>query len=587
MTQLETIVAERSILHRIVIVLLLLLAFQLRLDAVGDGPLRWDEAYSVWSANMDLRTITERTASDVHPPIYYWFFYFWVRLTGISEFAIRSQAILCGLLTVAVVYSLTLRLSQCRRAAALALGLMVLSPFHIEWSQDARMYAFVTLFVALTLYAYWRCWHRLLIIAGIGAALSHYFGAFVVAIIVLHRLLHWRSQHQNRRQFLSAVAIIGAVCLLWMAFAIGLVRRDSSHATFQPVFTYQFMATLFAVGRDTFIDEYLPIVLPTTAVFFFGLLMAWRDNRRSATALIALGCLLPPAAISALALPFFPIHVNFLSARYFIVFAPFVYAGYGISLSALLQWQRLRVFGPAACIALLFLNARLTAERRADRYFRDDYRTMMQAIAALAKPDERIFFTSGGRKPLVYYHLERARYESIKDRLAEPLTVTGIPDNGDDVPAMMQWVFSGFPRFWLIEIEAHQDDPPGARLDWINAHYHRIYHIPVNGHNGISLYSLDPTDPPPQSSAFIPPVVYEARPGDFVRIGVPAGARADLVHSGQVIDTRVAETWMLHQFDIYAFYFNGLYELRVADKRYPFMITHSRDFPQGVAETGQ
>ena len=232
-----------------------------------------------------------------------------------------------------------------------------------------------------------------------------------------------------------------------------------------------------------------------------------------------------------------------------------------------------------ALVALLLLNADLIAERRDALYFRDEYSSMMQAVTALAQPDERIFFTSGGRKPLVYYYLERAGYESERDALAEPLTVTGIPNYGDDVPAMMQWVFSGFPRFWLIEIEAHKDYPPGARLDWINAHYHRIYHIPVNRQNGISLYSIDPTDPPPQGSAFIPPVMTEARPGDFVRIGVPAGTRVDLVHSGQVVDSQQADTWMLHQFEIYPYYFNGDYELRVEGKSYPFVITHSQDFP--------
>lgn len=254
-------IERRDFIHKIFIIFIVLLAFYLRLDALGDGELRWDEAYSVWSTNMDLRTITERTAADVHPPLHYWFFYLWVRLTGISGFAIRAQAAFSSLMALAVVYSLTLRLSQCRRAATLALFMMALSPFHIEWSQDARMYAFVTLFAALALYAYWRGWQRLLVFAGIGAALSHYFGAFVIAIIILHRLLHWRTQRQDRRQFLTAIAVIGAACLLWLAFALPLIRRDASHATFQPVFTYKFMATLFAVDRDTYIDEHLPIDL--------------------------------------------------------------------------------------------------------------------------------------------------------------------------------------------------------------------------------------------------------------------------------------------------------------------------------------
>ena len=145
---------------------------------------------------------------------------------------------------------------------------------------------------------------------------------------------------------------------------------------------------------------------------------------------------------------------------------------------------------------------------------------------------------------------------------------------------MMEWVFAGIPRFWLIEIEAHLDEPLDARTDWIKERYHgRVYDIPV-GWNGISFYSLDENDAmDPIIETIIPPVVTEARPADQVRIGVPASMRVDLVHSGQTVDTHIADTWMLHQFDIYSFYFNGLYELRVADESYSFAITHSQDFP--------
>ena len=563
----------------IVLVLILLLAFYLRLDDLGNWPVRWDEAYSVWSANMDLRTLTGHTAADVHPPLHYWFFWFWVRLTGISEFAIRAQAVFFGLMTVAAVFSLTLRLGQSRSASALALLLIATSPFHIEWSHDARMYAFVTLFAKLALYAYWRGRPRLLVIAGIGAALSHYFGAFVVAIIALHRLLHWKAQARQRRQFLGAMALIGGVCLLWLAFAFDLIRRDPSRAVFRPVFTFQLMATLFTVGREVHIDQYLPLVLALATVFFLGLFMAWRHNLRSATILIALGCLLPPAGIALTALPFIPVHVHFLSARYFVIFAPLVFAGLGIGLAQMLQRRRLQVVGIAACMALLITNAGLIAERRASLYYRDDHYSMMRAVAALAQPDEQIFYISGGRKPLVYYYLDRAGYKAKKDALAQPLTVSRVPDHGDDVPAMMQGLFSGLARFWLIVIEPDKNHPPGARLEWIDAHFHRIYHIPVNWQNSISLYSLDPSDRPPQGNAVIPPVISEARPGDVVRIGAPAGTQVDLIHSGQVVDSRYADTWMLHQFDIYSFYFNGLYYLRVGDEIYPFEITHSQDFP--------
>ena len=572
---------RRYYIDIIFILLILLLAFYLRIDDVGEKTVRFDEAFSVWLSNMAPANFTERTARDVHPPLYYWLFAIWTRLTGTSEFAIRAIAVLFSAITAAAVYCLARRLSKSRLAATLALLLIALSPFHIHWSQDARMYAQATMFAALALYACWRQRQGLLIIAGIGVTLTHYFGAIILLVIILHRLLHWRELRRGRREFLIALAVIAAVCLLWFAYAYGLIRQDAGYARFQPIFTFQLMATLFAVNQSIDIDSQLPATLLISACFFAGILLAWRAGKRRAASLILLACLLPPAVISAVALPFFPFHVNWLSERYFVIFAPIVYAGWGIGLHAMLNRRRLRVIGIAAAIGLIILSARLTAQLRDARYYQDDYRSMMAAVAALTSADEKVFVISGGYALQVFYYLDQAGYDAPKDENARYIHITGVPSGYvEDLSAMMEDVFFGATRFWLIEIEAAGDQPPGARLQWIADRYHRIFRIPV-GHNGISLYSIDPTDEIPESAAFIPPVIREARPGDQIRIGVPAGVRVDLVHSGQVIDTKTADTWMLHQFDIHPYYFNGVYELQAADERHRFVITHSRDFPGG------
>lgn len=139
--QLAQIVKENRITQLIIAIVVLLLAFGLRIDNLGEMPVRFDEAFSVWFSNMDLANFTERTASDIHPPLYYWFFHLWTRLAGTSGFAIRAKAVFFSLITAATVYVFAHRMSQNRLAASLTLLLITLSPYHIQWSQDARMYA--------------------------------------------------------------------------------------------------------------------------------------------------------------------------------------------------------------------------------------------------------------------------------------------------------------------------------------------------------------------------------------------------------------------------------------------------------------
>ncbi len=571
--------AELSLLpfnsRLIILTPILLGAFYLRLHDLGNWPVRWDEAFSVWGAQMGLVEGTNFTAGDVHPPLHPWLLHVWVRLAGISEFAIRAMSVFPALITISLVYSLTLRLSRQDLAALFALLLITVSPYHIQWSQDGRMYALATMFASLAIYAYLQSGRNLFAFSAIGAVLSHYFGAIVIGTVVLYDVIVRREM--RRRQWYIAFAIVVAVCLAWGMFTVGLMRKDPSSASFDPRAAFVIMANVFAVNSTTHAGAYTPHVFLIIAIFFLGVFLTWRDNPVQAT-FIVFGCVLPPIAISLLGLPFVPVHVNALQERYFSLFAPFAFAGFGIGLASMLKRRWLRAPGAIVCAGLLAFQGSLALERADRRYFKDDYRSMMAAVTALTTSDDIVFFASGGRKPVVYYHLDRAGYDVQKSGRAEPRNVIGIPRTADNVDAMMRQVFAGINRFWLIEIEAHLDEPLNARTNWIDRHYHRIYHIPV-AWNGISLYSKDENDTVAEITAFIPPVVTEARPADQVRIGVPAGTKVDLVHSGQVVDTHVADTWMLHQFDIYAFYFNGVYELRVGDTRYPFLITHSQDYP--------
>ncbi len=547
------------------------------MDALGEFPVRWDEAFSVWEAQMDLALLTEFTASDVHPPLYFWLLHLWLKVAGLSEFAIRALSALPSLVSIAAVYAIAHRLCHHRLAAGLAMLLIATSPYHIHWSQDARNYAVATMFSCLAAYAHLRLRPRLFAISGIAAAMSHYFGALVVGILALHEFAVRRDIGLKRRGWLAALAAIVAVCLVWGLYTAGLMRKDPSLATLDPLAPFIVMASVFTVNSATTLEAAAPTVFIISAIFFLGLALGWRDDRRAAS-LILLGCLLPPAFIAALGLPFIPVHVNALQERHFNIFAPFVFAGCGLGLAALLRRPRLRPLAALILAGMLLFNANMALQRAEKRYFRDDYRMMMAAVAALTSESDRVYFVSGGRKPIVYYHLDRVGYDVPKSDRAEPLNVIGIPRAAANVDAMMQNMFTGVSNFWLIEIEAHLDEPPGARVNWLNERYHRVYHVPVDW-NSLSYYSLDPNDAIPAPEAIVPPVISEARPGDHARIGVPAGLRVDLVHSGQVIDTHIADSWMLHEFDIYNFYFNGRYELRAGDETFPFVITHSSEFP--------
>jgi len=147
----------------VVLILVLLLALGLRLYRIEAQSLWNDEGTSVALAGRDLLTITRSAANDIHPPLYYYLLHFWTGAFGNSEAAVRSLSALLGTLVVLMTFALSraalmaFRSQQAATRAALLAGLFAaLSPFHIYYSQETRMYILAALLTALSMYAFVR-----------------------------------------------------------------------------------------------------------------------------------------------------------------------------------------------------------------------------------------------------------------------------------------------------------------------------------------------------------------------------------------------------------------------------------------------
>ncbi len=129
------------------------LAALLRWVEIAQQGLWLDEAFSVWMARQPARDLLHWVSRiDQHPPLYYLLLRGWMLLTGDGEAAVRALSLLFGVATVPVVYLLARRLLAPASAVAAAL-LLALSPFHVRFAQEARMYTLLTFNAALALLA--------------------------------------------------------------------------------------------------------------------------------------------------------------------------------------------------------------------------------------------------------------------------------------------------------------------------------------------------------------------------------------------------------------------------------------------------
>lgn len=222
---------------------LILVAVGLRFFNLGSESL-WNDELSSWTRSDvgTLGQLIDIAKQDVHPPGYPIFLYFWIKLFGDSEFALRLPSAIAGVWAVAFIFALG-RNTYTPRVAALATGLLAVSWTPLYYAQEGRVYSMLMLASIATSY-YWvkvylvphnRC-HApprgevvLLSIWSVVTVYLHYFGVLLVALQLLGGLiLATRS-----KPLLLTVLFNGFVVVLffapWVPSLVSHGGREMSH----------------------------------------------------------------------------------------------------------------------------------------------------------------------------------------------------------------------------------------------------------------------------------------------------------------------------------------------------------------------
>ena len=143
---------------------ILLLGLVLRLINLGGRPMWYDEAFAVLYAEKPFETMlygtvtpVEGAAADVHPLFFYTLLHAWMGALGQSPLAVRSLSVAAGTATVAMAYLVARRLFD-ERIGLMAALIVAIAPFHVYYSQEARMYALLGLAAMTMVYFFIRAW---------------------------------------------------------------------------------------------------------------------------------------------------------------------------------------------------------------------------------------------------------------------------------------------------------------------------------------------------------------------------------------------------------------------------------------------
>jgi len=215
--------------HAVWLLFLTALAAVIRLPTIGFESVWMDEAISYLAASLPIPQILDNTVQSSHPPLYYLLLHFWQQAAPDSDAALRLLSVLWGVLLVPAVY-LTARPLLGRRPALWAAALVALSPFHLLYSHELRMYTQLMFLATAGVGAYWQARqtmrYRWWLLAGfllLLAVYTHLFALFVLAALGLHALLRYR---RDSDAFWRTVLLIGAIALLFTPWAVTLLAEQ-------------------------------------------------------------------------------------------------------------------------------------------------------------------------------------------------------------------------------------------------------------------------------------------------------------------------------------------------------------------------
>jgi 4-amino-4-deoxy-L-arabinose transferase-like glycosyltransferase len=229
---------------RVLLLGLVLVAFARLLTQLDTVNLWWDESLSLqraegpWADLLLGRLVlsdgeNQIVTRDQHPFAYFVPLRAFIATAGSSEFALRLPAAFAATLLVPALWSVA-RLFERRRialptTAAWAALLAALSPYHLWFGQEVRMYAQVAVLAPLSLYwlLRWtesqgsdRLWAALW--AGVftaGLLLSHYFAIYLMPVYIGVAALHVFRENRMRGLILAGVlgagALAGGLLIAW------------------------------------------------------------------------------------------------------------------------------------------------------------------------------------------------------------------------------------------------------------------------------------------------------------------------------------------------------------------------------------
>lgn len=418
----------------------------------------WDEVFTVAVARMPFPNwLSYLFWNDrAQTPGFFALISLW-ELLGDNEFMVRYVSVMCGTLSIPLIYIVGRRIGG-PKVGILSAALLAFSPFHLWYSQEARVYAVEALYGLLSIYLFLRvfekpCWREALVLAVancIGLYFHYLFVLVILGQLTFLVLMHAQSP-RSLRYGVAANALAGIGFFPWLAAAMATGGFTASGIDWiPPARWYDPVLSFYTLLLGSTNNPRDPLNWLTPVIAISLIVYALRKMetpwQKAAATYLVLALIVPVGVIFLVSLPFVAAKRSIYVDRYMAAqLAPLLIL---IALGARRlagASPRLATFGAALAVIPLFLSA---WNMYSDRTFaRDDYRGI-GAYIAIHSDQSRDQLAIEASATLAYSHYDRVGLNQI----------TFSPNDVSLESKVDRVLQSGIPtRLWLLTATLPRD----------------------------------------------------------------------------------------------------------------------------------
>jgi len=402
----------------------------LRFSTLGSQSFDGDELLQAWLSGLsfpDLLSTIPKT--DKLPYLYHVLAWGWAQLVGNGEFALRFPSAVAGTLTVPVA-GVAGSLIASRRVGLVAALLVAVNPLMVWYSQQARAYALVGLFGALSFLFFVQALRspgvRALALWSLFSALAvatQYFAGFLVAMEATWLFLTFRGGPGKEASGWVLRAAAGPVVVAAAHLPLAVAQLDAgAPGQIEDVALPTRLAQLpkvFLVGYSAPEELVVSLVAAGLAVIALSALGYTREQERkgaTTTAVVVAGTIGAPVLLAL-------VGIDYLAARYLIT--GLVPAAIGLACSAVVA-RRATLAVALLCVLFLTVVVSVAATRRLQR---TDWRGAARALGSV-RTDRALVVSPGTHPGAIAVYFKHARRLPPGGQRVREIAVLGLATEG-------------------------------------------------------------------------------------------------------------------------------------------------------------